>query len=298
MPVVQRLAWAQGAHHRLGSGARPSPAWRHLSADLIEMIGVAPLPSFRAWNGKTFQRWGSIGAVAAATNRHAQERRRDPSGGLITRDEFEAVYEDQGDALWRQAGAAAGPAGGGGALRLPGGPAAMAAACARGRAELRWDEATVENASKKELLLAVQAAAPNDAWLRAHGLLGKLRPLLKRTSSSHLQQHYLELRQLYESSGSAAAAAAAGGGGGLHGSEPEPEPNQAQQSETKLPPAGVISGSSEGEGAAGEAGGGGEGGGGGHGRAGPSLTREEVQVRKQLPAPHPHTHTFCTKVES
>eukprot|EP01043_Picozoa_sp_COSAG02_P050272 COSAG02_NODE_5149_length_4589_cov_52.640757_4_plen_349_part_00 len=56
LPVTQRLAWAQATSQRLGgSGRTPSPAYCYLSADLIEMVGVAPLPGKRAWNGRTFR---------------------------------------------------------------------------------------------------------------------------------------------------------------------------------------------------------------------------------------------------
>ena len=60
LPVTQRLAWAQASSHRLGrSGSRPSPAYQYLSVDLIEMIGVAPLPGKPAWNGKVFRELAS-----------------------------------------------------------------------------------------------------------------------------------------------------------------------------------------------------------------------------------------------
>jgi hypothetical protein len=56
LPVTQRLAWAQATSQRLGRSERtPSPAYQFLSADLIEMVGVAPLPGKRAWNGKIFR---------------------------------------------------------------------------------------------------------------------------------------------------------------------------------------------------------------------------------------------------
>ena len=41
--------------------------------------------------------------MAAATNRQARERRRDPSGGLLTKAEFGEVYDQHGDELWRKA---------------------------------------------------------------------------------------------------------------------------------------------------------------------------------------------------
>ena len=60
LPVTQRLAWAQASSHRLGrSGSRPSPAYQYLSVDLIEMIGIAPLPGKPAWNGKVFRELAS-----------------------------------------------------------------------------------------------------------------------------------------------------------------------------------------------------------------------------------------------
>ena len=58
LPVTQRLAWAQATSQRLGSrgvNGRASPAYQYLSTDLVEMIGIAPLPGKRAWNGKVFR---------------------------------------------------------------------------------------------------------------------------------------------------------------------------------------------------------------------------------------------------
>lgn len=69
----------------------------------------------------------------------------------------------------------------------------MAAAHCRATT-LRWDESTVENASKKELLVAIQEHAP-DQWLREKQLYGKLRPLLKKTSLASLRSAYVSMKQ-------------------------------------------------------------------------------------------------------
>ena len=124
-------------------------------------------------------------AAAAALTRHYHERRVDPSGGSLTLDEFCEIYDVDADSLWREAAATTTPGPGIPPLGV-GGQATMRAAV------LRWDAASVGGASKKELLLAVREVAPK-AWLRERKLSGKLRPVLKRTSSAALQAAYLAL---------------------------------------------------------------------------------------------------------
>ena len=133
----------------------------------------------------------------------------DPSGGSLTLDEFCELYEHDSDSLWREAAATTTPGPG---LIPPlgvGGQAMM-------RAVLRWDAASVGGASKKELLLALREAAPK-AWLRERKLSGKLRPVLKRTSSAALQAAYLALLR----------------DGGAAEPEPEPEPETETEPETE-----------------------------------------------------------------
>ena len=83
---------------------------------------------------------------------------------MLTLREFEHVYETQGYELWQEAGAS--PTVAKGQRRGSGG----------GSVELKWDAASVGAASKKELLVAVQAAAPGEvasqAICRCLGFLG------------------------------------------------------------------------------------------------------------------------------
>jgi hypothetical protein len=140
------------------------------------------------------ERWDIVGGMAAATNRHVRERRRDPSGGLLTRSEFAEIYDDHSDGLWRQATAESG--------------AAFSAACCgaanatnsttRAQETLRWTESTIESAHKKELLVAIQAVATEE-WLREKRLHGRMRSLLKKTSAEHLRTSYLALKQTVSS---------------------------------------------------------------------------------------------------
>eukprot|EP01043_Picozoa_sp_COSAG02_P050273 COSAG02_NODE_5149_length_4589_cov_52.640757_5_plen_232_part_00 len=124
--------------------------------------------------------------MAAAMNRHARERRRDPSGGLLTRSEFAEIYDHHSDGLWREAATKN-----------------CAAVCPMGshrQDTLRWawSESTVEKAPKKELLVTIQAVA-TDEWLREKRLHGRLRPLLKKTSAEYLRASYLALKQAVSS---------------------------------------------------------------------------------------------------
>ena len=186
LPCLQRLAWVQASQHRFATGGAGSISAAYLlSSDLFEMVGSMPPPSHTAWNGQSYPRSANVGLASAALNRHAMERRRDPSGGMLTLREFEEVYEAQGYELWQEAGARStvakgqrGESGSGGAER---------------QRQLKWDAASVTAAPKKELLGAVQAVASGEAWLRERGLLGKLKPLLKKTSAAHLQASYLQL---------------------------------------------------------------------------------------------------------
>ena len=126
----------------------------------------------------------------------------DPSGGSLTLDEFCEIYEQNADSLWREAAATTTPGPG----LIP--PLGVGGQAMRRASVLRWDAASVGGASKKELLLAVREVAPK-AWLRERKLSGKLRPVLKRTSSAALQAAYLALLR---------------DGGAEPEPEPEPEP--------------------------------------------------------------------------
>ena len=84
------------------------------------------------------------------------ERRRDPSGAMLTLREFEHVYETQGYELWQEAGAS--PTVAKGQRRGSGG----------GNVELKWDAASVGAASKNgsgDVVLVLAAStglvAPN-----------------------------------------------------------------------------------------------------------------------------------------
>ena len=141
----------------------------------------------------TAERWDIVGGIAAATNRHARERRRDPSGGLLTRSEFAEIYDHFSDGLWRQAAADSGAA-------VPPACRGPATNSTRGQETLlwKWTASTVESAAKKELLVAIQAVATEE-WLRERRLHGRLRSLLKKTSAEHLRASYLALKQTVSS---------------------------------------------------------------------------------------------------
>lgn len=181
--------------------------------------------------------------MAAATNRQARERRRDPSGGSLTRSEFAEIYEHHWEELWRESATE--------------GVSVCSSPTCRGAGtgmtsiddQLRWDESTIESASKKELLAAIQAVGP-ERWLRERQLNGKLRTLLRKTSAAHVQASYLALQAALLSSGQ-----------WLVELEDEPEEErepEVQPEPTPPPPADLEQGAS------------------------PGLTREQVEALAQI----------------